>query len=464
MCGLASKLRCPDFVDFLCKYDIVGIQESKTDDTDNICLTGYTCILNNRQTLSRRKSGGIAVLVKNSISDFVHVETQSFSKLILWFTISRTLTTLQEDIHCGVVYIPPRGSRYAHEEPFAELEKEILRYCCNSKYVIMLGDFNSRTGIMDDFVKMDSYISKECCLEGLSDEFSEMLYNFENNSVKLTRQKDDHTTNNYGNKMVQFCKNTSLLILNGRLGNVENNKQATCKNTSTVDYFLCTSGLFNVLHDFEVCNFDHLYSDAHSPLTVKLKISGNRSHDENARGLEPKNIKLWDLSKLQFFSENIDIDSVSDINETLSLLSRSPEITQNDINSIVENIGVIFEKSAKLSFGYAGKNKSTITQDIKIKPWFNNECRSTRNLYHYTRKMYNKNKTEHNKRKLKQVSKEYKNVIYKSQKQHKANRINKLRNLKNSNPREYWKILNTNKPKTTVKANLTDLYNYFKFV
>ena len=80
VCGLAAKFRCPDFVEFLCKYDIVGIQESKTDNTDSIRLTGYTCILNNRYKLSRYRSGGIALLVKNSISNYVNIETQSFSK------------------------------------------------------------------------------------------------------------------------------------------------------------------------------------------------------------------------------------------------------------------------------------------------------------------------------------------------------------------------------------------------
>ena len=34
--------------------------------------------------------------------------------------------------------------------------------------------------------------------------------------------------------------------------------------------------------------------------------------------------------------------------------------------------------------------------------------------------------------------------------------------MKTSNPREYWKILNTNKPKEDIKASLEDLYNYFK--
>ena len=87
VCGLAAKLRCPDFIEFLCKYDIIGIQESKTDDTDNVCLTGYACVLNNRRKLSRYRSGGIALFVKNSTLDYVNVVSSSNSKFILWCTI-----------------------------------------------------------------------------------------------------------------------------------------------------------------------------------------------------------------------------------------------------------------------------------------------------------------------------------------------------------------------------------------
>ena len=88
--------------------------------------------------------------------------------------------------------------------------QEIVSYCCNSKYVILVGDLNSRVGLMDDYLNIDSYISKTFGLEELSDEFSEMIYNFETNSVPLHRQNDDRVTNNYGNMMIDCCKNTNL--------------------------------------------------------------------------------------------------------------------------------------------------------------------------------------------------------------------------------------------------------------
>ena len=175
---MSAKLRCPEFCDFISQYKIIGLQESKTDDTDSIVLPGYTCTLNNRDKLSRYRSGGIALFVRDSISDFVKIETELHSKLILWFTISHNITLIGEDVHCGIVYIPPQGSKYAHEEPYNELEQEIIRYCINSKNIILMGDFNSRTGQKDDYVPIDSYLSKNFGLEQLCDDFSDVLNNF----------------------------------------------------------------------------------------------------------------------------------------------------------------------------------------------------------------------------------------------------------------------------------------------
>ena len=42
---------------------------------------------------------------------------------------------------------------------------------------------------------------------------------------------------NYGYKFIVFCKDNSLSILNGRL---DGSSKVTCKNVSTVDYFLCS--------------------------------------------------------------------------------------------------------------------------------------------------------------------------------------------------------------------------------
>ena len=87
VCGLKSKLLCPEFVSFIEQYDIIGIQESKLDDVDNVQIQGFQVFSNIRTSVSRYRSGGITLLIKNEISPFITVHKFE-SKLILWLTIS----------------------------------------------------------------------------------------------------------------------------------------------------------------------------------------------------------------------------------------------------------------------------------------------------------------------------------------------------------------------------------------
>ena len=42
VCGLYSKLKVPDFIEFVNKYDIVALAETKTGDYSNVDITGYS--------------------------------------------------------------------------------------------------------------------------------------------------------------------------------------------------------------------------------------------------------------------------------------------------------------------------------------------------------------------------------------------------------------------------------------
>ena len=79
-------------------------------------------------SLSRRKSGGIVFLVKTEIQKYVKVDSEPKSKLILKCKISSNLVGTNTDLHCGVVYIPPNGSRYASDKLFAEIQGEKYMY------------------------------------------------------------------------------------------------------------------------------------------------------------------------------------------------------------------------------------------------------------------------------------------------------------------------------------------------
>ena len=459
VCGLKSKLLCPDFVAFIETYDIIGIQESKLDDVDRINFEGYSVFTNNRKALSRYRSGGIALLVKNEWLPFISVNNID-SKLTLWFTISKQIMTNNEDLHCAIVYIPPYHSKYAHNDPYLELQNEMDKYLTRCQNIMLFGDFNSRISSMDDYIICDSFIADIHGNENLLTENQTILSYFDQFNLPLQRKTSDHATNFYGKQMAEFCKYNNIFILNGRMDKDREIPKLTCKDSSTVDYFLSTVQNFSLIQDFEILNFNALFSDAHCPITLSIEVySYNTDTSQMHKPILQPKVKLWDERKSNQFVENIRQTDVDEILQSLNEIS--PDKVNNEIvNDVVQKIEMLFMSNAKETFGV--KKPKTPETDKLNKPWFNAECKNSRNIYHNTRKLYNRYKNEYYKNKLKIVSKEYKNVISKSVKNFKKSKIETLRNLKHSNTKQFWKIINSVDKKDSHSPPVNDLYEYFK--
>lgn len=119
VCGLKSKLIIPEFKDLLSDHDIIGFQETKLDfvDEEQFCH-GFYMFYKSRHKVSKDKSGGLAIAVKNSIAKYISI-LETASKLVLWFKISNKLTGYSDDTLGGLVYIPPEQTRYSVDEiPF----------------------------------------------------------------------------------------------------------------------------------------------------------------------------------------------------------------------------------------------------------------------------------------------------------------------------------------------------------
>ena len=185
------------------QHDLICIQESRLDDLDSVSIPGYQFFVRNRTAISRFRSGGITLIVKDTILPYIHV-IKSESKLIMWFIISKLLTGKNEDLLCGIVYIPPSGSRYANPDPYLELQNELNKFGSNYENVLLLGDFNSRTSNLDDFVLIDEFI---CDIYGDDELFRESLDIFQcldKSNIPLLRKSADNVTNAYGYQMLDF--------------------------------------------------------------------------------------------------------------------------------------------------------------------------------------------------------------------------------------------------------------------
>ena len=81
------------------------------------------------------------------------------------------------------------------------------------KYILLLGDFNSRTGSSPDYTITDDFLSKLHDHNILQTENAQIMSTIKECGVSLESQSADSTTNTYGLQLLEFCKSTGLFIL-----------------------------------------------------------------------------------------------------------------------------------------------------------------------------------------------------------------------------------------------------------
>ena len=264
--------------------------------------------------------------------------------------MSHEIFNLDNDIDFGVVYIPPHGSKFANDDPYMELQREILRRCPSSDQIVLMGDFNSRVGENDDFCLVDEHLRNEFGL--LEDESYELANPFAQRNISLKRFNSDKNTNNYGNQMIEFCQATNLLILNGRIDDNAQDSMFICKDKSTIDYFLSTPNLFDIFTNLKVLEFNLIFSDVHCPVSVSIGITDTKQPCEvKKKTTVEEKINLWDNEKSNIFVQNFDSKALSEIGDRLSALANKETIKQEDIEFIVNDIGKLFSDTAEISFG-----------------------------------------------------------------------------------------------------------------
>ena len=445
------------------------MQETKTDETDDIYIDGYKTFMFCRKKLTNYRSGGIALLVRNSIASYVHVEKSEECKLVHFFTISKEIygscnSSHDEDLKCGIVYIPPHGSKYSYLDPFFEIQNEMIRFFSNSKHCLLFGDLNARCGTLQDYTRIDDFITDYYDLQILQDEESEIFRNFELHNIPLNRNTVDDSTNNYGHQLIDLCKNNNIFLWNGRVCSDYDYPKLTCKNASTVDYVLSTAFVFENVIDFKIEEFNSLYSDVHCPVYAVLRSKQSLVDEQfdNTPEKTPK-ITTWDRNKADLYSDNLDITKIADVEIKLCRLYEGNDISQNDIDDIVSDIAALFMKCSEETFGTRSKDCRSSPKSTNSKfPRFDRSCNEMRNMYHKTRKAYNKYKTQYFKDLLKTVSKQYKLTLRQANSRYKTVKIEKLRKLKNADPKKYWNILNENNHKSETTATLDSFYEFFR--
>ena len=249
-------------------YQVIIFVETFANNVNQYKLEGFKnyAKIRKRGLGAKRNSGGLLILIKNDIECFF-TPLESTSNDIFWFRVSNLLT--EGDVIVGVGYCSPTNSRAVlNNSFFFHLEENLYNHINkfpNDK-VLLLGDFNARTGALSDTILNETDRGTSfICSEG-----AEFILESENIPPRVNSDKE---VNGYGKNLINICKEFGLCLCNGRSGHDKNLGNFTCithNGASVVDYVLASHSLFEGIHDFQVLPMADF--SVHFPLCFNMEV------------------------------------------------------------------------------------------------------------------------------------------------------------------------------------------------
>ena len=477
VCGLHSKLKYGNFESYIKPFDFICLSETKTNYIAEDEIPGFKAFFSPKKVKNgrKKKSTELGILISDRVQKFTEIIENTISDWVLWLMVGESRQNIEFILGC--IYIPCQSSIYHNEFIFNDISEDLLNF--QVKYdvpFILMGDYNSRTATNNDFVYLENDPSSSDVLVSESKTFKELDI--------LKRYSMDKSTNDNGKSLLELCKTFDLRILNGRFGEDKNVGKFTChkKNgKSVVDYILISDCLAPFVLDFKVDIFDKTLSDVHSPLCLTMQkdvqlISENpTTPDSNPTLGESRDIKnykcRWKPGIEQSYKANFSASSIDNISSNINNTDLS-DCTSEKIDSLTSDLSNLFIETAQAS-GLCqecnnSRPKRSYSRKHPNKPWFNKDCEMKRKEYFACKNKLRTAKTRVEKatcrRTLDLKFKEYKTFLAKRQFDFRIEIQEKLKSLKNSNSKEYWKLINsaTSSSKKEGDISLNTFLEHFK--
>ena len=446
--GITSKLRYNILTEYIEKHEILLFSETRLQKIPQSKFSGYN-IFSLKQKTPRH---GLALMVKNDLFPFTKKLTAT-SPCVLWVLLGSS----ESQIHfiLGSVYIPGYNSKFADENDFDKISEDILgfreKYNCPS---ILMGDFNSRTGNLSNF------LDTELC-------------------TATPRVNKDEKIDTYGRNLVKMCRDLNLKIVNGCFGNDSGIGNFTCHkknrnklNQSVVDYCILSECLVPCISDFSVDVFDRCMSDVHSPICLTIK---NVPTVKNIRKLPDEKCEKipykssWNPDKKTEYKNAFVGNDIMQLTRDILSQQLSANPSKEEIDKLVTDLtSVIVNPAKEVGLCKKIRKKSSKPRKSPKQAWFNSECENQRKIFFNAKNDLRKAKTTEEKNrcreKMDQEGREYKKYISLHQKEFTRDLHKNLRHLHRHHPKEYWNILKNSEgtKKSEPKVSMEDFEKHFK--
>jgi exonuclease III len=352
------------FVHRLCEYDIVCLYETFSRSVDEFAnllpITTYNHFSVVRQyTGVGRPSGGIDVYIRKTLSNHFTRICDDFTDGI-YFLVTKDSGIVRYDTVFCFIYIPPDGSTFYHDTSetngVENFSHEIYTMCLDvvgeeCKF-FMAGDFNSRIGTEQDFIKDDdtNYLDVDYVSDGFS----------------VTRNSKDQVVNKFGKSLLSLCRSLGVHVLNGRAGDDKEGNFTFVSHIgkSVNDYIIVSTELYDNVVCFKVGDED--ISD-HFPLTCILRTSTDPSGPD-----DEMRTRSWNRLRWKPGSEGVYVQAMDTALTDQFCDSFMEKIDRFDIESAVNMLSDKITQCASSS-GMCNNRFSTVERNHQPY-WWDDEC------------------------------------------------------------------------------------------
>lgn len=445
MNGLTQEKLSKDLIGgYLSDFDIVLLCETWTAADDIYELQGYTFYNYPRPFKhhnARRCSGGLGIFIRDNITKGIKII--KFTKdMIAWIRLEKQFFDLEYDIYIAIVYFMPEGSTNLTDDPFTILLEDITELP-DPCQILACGDYNARTNVLADYDADDMYGSSGGLDDVLPGPHIDPTANVNESMIKmlhckgkLTRySRDTADVNNYGKKLLELCKSSGLLIMNGRFGTdkgVGNFTRIETTGNSVVDYGIITPALVDFISEFSIGK--KFPESDHLPLSMSIKCrlpSETTCRETLNNNWVPYDKYKWSHDLMHIFQSALS-DSQSRVYYQ-DILNQM--ISMNSCNDLAESLNYYVTQAADRTFE---KIRPKNSKHNNRPAWYDLECRLLRSE---AIKAGERASTNHELRELSSKSRAYKACKQRKIRHLRRNIISRIENAFQEAHCKLWDVL-----------------------
>ena len=457
-----NKLISTEFQNIFESRDIVLLTETWTDSYSDLSVSNFEYFALHRKDKkknSKRNSGGILIYIRDK---YVTKDTLVYTSEddILWIKISKSVLSLQDDLFICLCYVTPDDSSRQSLIETNVFDRLLDSVVCienksqNACNLLICGNFNSRTSTNSDFVSDDD-----------SHHMSMLPEEYISDSYMQRCSQDQGHVNNNGLLLLEFCKQTGVRIMNGRVGNDMGVGRYTFvghRGCSVVDYVLATQELFNFVSEFEVQD-PNILSD-HCLINFSFAFKSQQASSQTEQCEQVLGKYIWNND---FENEYIDRLQSSEVTDKLRVLTSkiSSSATYTDTQSCVSDFVKIIEGVSSPLFRKVKYDvDSEPLSNIRLNPWYTDECQERKNYFLHMLDKYRNLKNDENRINMVRARTNYKTFIRKCRYEYDREKTKKFCDSNYINARLYWSMLKELSHIKPANIALSSFEEYFKSV